>query len=155
MQSSTSDNASTRLEVIRQLLREGLVSSQEDLCEALKKRKFMVTQSTVSRDLRRIGAIKTIDSNNKTIYRLPDEAFISPVTEGAKLSNLLREITHNESMIVIHTSIGSASLVARQLDSLRPMGILGTIAGDDTIFVAPSTNKSIPNLIKAIRTALE
>ena len=54
-------------------------------------------------------------------------------------------------MIVIHTSPGSASLVARHLDINRPGGILGTIAGDDTIFVAPGKDISIKQTIAAIR----
>jgi transcriptional regulator of arginine metabolism len=53
-------------------------------------------------------------------------------------------------LIVINTTPGSASLVARQLDQTRPEGILGTIAGDDTIFVAPVSSRKIEQTVEAI-----
>jgi transcriptional regulator of arginine metabolism len=140
-----------RLDVLRELLRDGDSRTQEDLCEALRKKRFDVTQSTVSRDLRKVGAVKTTDSNGQTIYRLPEEMHIRPPTVSHNLGGLLIDIEANESMIVLHTSPGSASLVARHLDSMRSsLDILGTIAGDDTIFIAPTSSRLIKSIIKRI-----
>lgn len=139
-----------RLNSLRELLSAGEISTQEELAEELNRQKFVVTQSTISRDLRRLGAVKTQDSTGRTVYRMPDEISAPVPMANSGLRNLLVDIEHNGSMIVIHTTPGSASLVARQLDHSRPQGILGTIAGDDTIFVAPANSKLIESTITAI-----
>jgi transcriptional regulator of arginine metabolism len=141
-----------RLNLLRKLLAEGEVSTQEGLVEELLRQKFKVTQSTISRDLRRLGAIKTVDSEGGTVYRLPEdfsERMSSPSVPGGLKSHLL-DIQHNNSMIVIHTMPGSASLVARHLDQAKPAEILGTIAGDDTIFVVPSAKMKIAESMRLI-----
>jgi transcriptional regulator of arginine metabolism len=141
-----------RIDVLRGFLREGTASTQDDLCKALRQKKFDVTQSTVSRDLRRIGAIKTTDSEGQTVYRLPDENHVLPATVSHSLGGLLIDIQANENMIVLHTAPGSASLVARHLDSMRSsLGILGTLAGDDTIFIAPASSRHIGALIRKVK----
>lgn len=139
-----------RVNVLRKLLSEGEMATQEDLVEELLRQKFHVTQSTVSRDLRRIGAIKASDPSGRVVYCLPDDLMIATPIPVSGLRGLLQEIQHNGAMIVIHTSPGSASLVARHLDQTKPEGILGTIAGDDTIFVAPASMQKIPQTVQAI-----
>ena len=152
-QADPKNETQARLLVLRQLIREGGASTQDELCEALKKKKFAVTQSTVSRDLRRIGAMKTINSDGEIIYRLPeDHVLLPPRVVSHSLDGLMTEIQANKSMIVIHTTPGSASLVARHLDSMRVrLGILGTIAGDDTIFIVPFDEKKVVAVIENIK----
>lgn len=150
MSITTQSDARARLATLRKLLEEGTVSTQEELCEALQKKNFSVTQSTISRDLRRIGAAKTISQSGEVVYRLPDETMISPPALTTGIKGLLLSMEHNGSMIVIKTPPGSASLVAHHLDSVKPAGILGTIAGDDTIFVAPASAKQIGATMEAI-----
>lgn len=147
------NDSDARLAVLRELIREGTAYTQEDFCKALKQRKFDVTQSTVSRDLRRIGAMKTINKDGETVYRLPDEHQAAlPPQVSQRLGGLLVEITSNENLIVLHTAPGSASLVARHIDNMRAeLGVLGTIAGDDTIFIAPESTKKISALMKSIK----
>ncbi len=147
----------TRLSALKELLGEGDASTQEELADELYKRRFDVTQSTISRDLRKIGAIKAIDQSGRTVYRLPTDAIsaeIQAANYSTGLRGLLLDIQHNGAMIVIHTTPGSASLLARHLDQTKPAGILGTIAGDDTIFVAPATMKKIDETILAIDDGL-
>jgi transcriptional regulator of arginine metabolism len=149
-QAESKNDTQERLAVLRQLIREGEASTQEELCEALRKKKFDVTQSTVSRDLRRIGAVKTTNQEDEIVYVLPNEVLRSRVS--TPLDGLLTEIVANESMIVLHTTPGSASLVARHLDNLRgSLGILGTLAGDDTIFVVPESVRKISATVKKIK----
>lgn len=145
----------SRLESLRRLLQNGEASTQDEIVTQLRRRGFDVTQSTVSRALRKIGAIKVFNEGGETVYRLPDESVAPPPTIQAGLGDLVREITHNRMMIVIHTSPGSASLVARHLDHARPGGILGTIAGDDTIFVAPASARGIKATVQEIRESLK
>jgi transcriptional regulator of arginine metabolism len=139
-----------RQSALRKLLEDGEISTQEELAEELRRQDFDITQSTISRDLRRIGAVKALNAEGETVYRLSyDSESISPIL-ASSLKHLLLDVEHNESMIVIHTAVGSASLVARHLDSLRAEGILGTIAGDDTIFVAVASKQKIKGIIAAI-----
>src|SRR4051812_38726281 len=135
-QADSKNETQERQMVLRQLIREGTASTQEELCAALAEKDFDVTQSTVSRDLRRIGAIKTTNSDGQIIYRLPEHHQHLPPHISHSLDGLLINIQSNESMIVLHSTPGSASLVARHIDSLRSnIGVLGTIAGDDTIII--------------------
>ena len=139
-------------------MNEGDASTQEELADALFKKKFEVTQSTISRDLRKIGAVKAIDQSGRTVYRLPvlgEPAAVAQVNYSTGLRGLMLDIAHNGAMIVIHTAPGSASLIARYLDRTKPNGILGTIAGDDTIFVAPRSMKQVTQTIKAIDDGLD
>lgn len=146
------NEAQERLTVLRQLIREGEASTQEDLCESLKKRKFDVTQSTVSRDLRRIGAIRTTNTDGEIIYKMPEDHQSLPPRVMVSLDGFLTDIEHNESMIVIHTTAGSASLIARHLDGQKnDLGILGTLAGDDTIFIVPVSVKKMSTVIQNIK----
>ncbi len=150
MSSRSPSLASERLNSLRKLLSAGLTSTQEELVEELGRQKFRVTQSTISRDLRRLGAVKGQDATGRIVYRLPDEMSLPAILPGNSFGGLLVNIQHNGSLIVINTTPGSASLVARQLDQTKPEGILGTIAGDDTIFVAPVSSKRIEQTIEAI-----
>jgi transcriptional regulator of arginine metabolism len=146
-------DAKSRLEALRDLLSEGTMSSQEELREKLERMDFAVTQSTVSRDLRKLGAVKAIDPDGRTVYRLGDEA-PAPLV-ASSLADLVIDIQHNLSMIVIHTTPGSASLIARHLDHYKPAEILGTIAGDDTIFVAPAAQRDVRETIDGIQRSFE
>lgn len=139
-----------RLKILKELLEKGELSTQEELAHELKRKSFDVTQSTISRDLRKLGVIKTIDPSGRTIYKLSQESSSLPVTQQG-LKSLITDIKHNGSLIVIHTSPGSAPLVARQLDILKKEGLLGTIAGDDTVFVAPASVAKIESLMKSIK----
>jgi transcriptional regulator of arginine metabolism len=151
MSSKEMNDPMQRLNLLRRLLSEGEMSTQEELVNELRSQKFVVTQSTISRDLRRLGAVKAQDASRRTVYRLPEEInAMAPIITNAGFKGLLVDVSHNGSLIVIHTSPGSASLVAAQLDSKKPEGILGTIAGDDTIFVAPASTKKIQETIQAI-----
>jgi transcriptional regulator of arginine metabolism len=150
--SNSKSETQARLRVLRDLIREGEASTQEELCDALKKKDFDVTQSTVSRDLRRIGAVKTVNAEDEIVYILPEDHRALPQKVSHTLDGLLTEIQGNETMIVVHTTPGSASLVARHLDSLRSsIGILGTIAGDDTIFIVPESTKKVSSVIRKIK----
>lgn len=150
MSSKSLPESLKRLNTLRDLLMLGEMSTQEDLVAELKRQKLTVTQSTISRDLRRLGAIKTVDGSGRTIYRLPDDSIAPVPLASSSLRNLLVDINHNGHMIVIHTSPGSASLVARQLDQNLPSDILGTLAGDDTVFVAPAQVKKINETLELI-----
>ncbi len=150
--SERANDTQERLLVLRQLIREGEASTQEELCSALKRKKFDVTQSTVSRDLRRIGAVKANNTEGEIIYRLPEHHLVQMTRANHDVSQLVVDIRSNESVVVIHTTPGSASLIAADLDRRRiSLGILGTLSGDDTIFVAPISTKQILKVEQKIK----
>ncbi len=151
--SERANDTQERLLALRQLIREGEASTQEEICSALKRKKFDVTQSTVSRDLRRIGAVKTTNAEGEIIYRLPEQHLAQLTRANHDVSQLVVDIRSNESVVVIHTTPGSASLIAADLDRMRvTLGILGTLSGDDTIFVAPISTKQILKVEQKIKS---
>lgn len=143
-----------RLKVLTELLESGALSTQDELVTELKRRDFHITQSTISRDLRRVGAVKTQDSSGRTIYRLNDDLLATPVPTS-NLEGLVLDLAHNGALIVIHTSPGSASLIARHLDAMKSEGILGTIAGDDTVFVAPESIRDIEAVVVKLQSLFQ
>lgn len=138
---------------LRTLLSEGKVTTQEDICHALEKLGHAVNQSKVSRLLRKLGAVKSKNESGQIVYRLPIEP--APPTIDSELSTLLIDVKANESNIIVTTSPGAAQLIARILDYHKnTLHILGTIAGDDTIFIAPKQISSIEQSVKKIREML-
>lgn len=153
-------DSKSRITAIKKLINEGLVSTQEEICEELRKLHFDITQSTVSRDLRRLGAVRTTNSQGEMVYQLSNRSkesvplsVVETVSTG--LAGLIKNIQHNGYIIVIHTTPGSASLIAKHIDDVQPNGILGTIAGDDTIFVIPSSKDQAQRTIEAIQNEFE
>lgn len=142
------------IEALRQLLMEREATTQEEICLSLEREGYPINQSKVSRLLRKIGATKITNTQNQTVYSLPREP--PPPSALTPLKDLVLDISFNETMIVISTSPGSASMVARVLDYYQLTSeILGTLAGDDTVFVAPKSIKNIPQLVKNIKALLK
>lgn len=131
-------NIHARHEEIVKIVREQTVHSQDELLSILRKRGFKVTQPTLSRDIRDLGLAKTA-----TGYVLPGElppvALFVPRGEE-RLEHLLRDsIIFAEAagnLVVLKTPPAAAQPVASALDSTPPEDCLGTVGGDDTIFVA-------------------
>ena len=127
----TADIQSSRRDAIRRLLLAAPVPNQQRLVDALTEQGFHATQSSVSRDLKEIGAVKTGSG-----YELP--ASDRPADEEvAKVAPLVRELAPaGPHLIVIRTAIGAAQRVALALDRSGWSELVGTVAGDDTIFAA-------------------
>src|SRR3990167_6493442 len=136
---------------IQNLLQKKMVRTQDEIREVLHKQGFDINQAMISRILHKLGAIK-MNEGDQIVYRLPTE--LIAITPKDQLKQLILNISHNESLIVIQTSPGSAQLVARLLDQKNISGVLGTLAGDDTIFVAPDKIKHIGALFQTIREIL-
>lgn len=144
-------NKAQRHFVIKEIVQHQAVSSQEELAAALKKRGFGVTQATLSRDLAELGVarIHTEEGLRYTISEHREEATVTPL--------VTREVTaieHNEVLVVIRTLPGRAPGVASYLDSLHSPMILGTVAGDDTVFVTPASVKKIGSVERYIKELL-
>lgn len=135
------DRAPARRAALRRLIDAGRVASQADAVRLLAARGHAVTQTTVSRDLTAIGAVK----DNGGPYRLaPAAAAASGPTSD--LAHMLREfavaIDPAGQMVVVKTVPGSASPVATALDLAAVRGVVGTVAGDDTVLVVGRTPRA-------------
>ena len=138
---------------LRELLLEGKVTTQENICDALGELGHSVNQSKVSRLLRKVGAVKSKDEQGAVVYRLPKEP--APPTTSSQLSDLIIDIVCNETNIIVHTSPGSAQLIGRVLDyNKSKIEILGSIAGDDTVFIAPKSIYKIDQTVTEIKSLL-
>ncbi|AWB58950.1 MULTISPECIES: transcriptional regulator ArgR [unclassified Colwellia] len=138
------------VQAFKDLLNQEQFSSQGDIADALKAQGFEnISQSKVSRMLSKFGAVRTRNARQEMVYCLPAE--LGMPTAKSPLKQLVLDIEHNDVMIIIRTSPGAAQLIARLLDSLsKSDGVLGTIAGDDTIFIAPTDVKAIKQTISRL-----
>src|SRR5690554_5570789 len=138
-------------EQFKALLKEERYGSQTAIVDALKAQGFSnISQSKVSRMLSKYGAVRTRNAKQEMVYCLPSE--LSVPSANSPLQQLVLEIEHNDVMVIIRTSPGAAQLIARLLDSVgRKEGVLGTIAGDDTIFIAPVKVSQIDFTLQKVR----
>ena len=144
----TTEDQIQRRAAIRDLLVKGPAETQASLVTALQDLGHVATQSSVSRDLREIGAIKTARG-----YELPS-ADASADDHVAAVAELLRSITPaGSNLLVIRTGVGAAQRVGLALDRCGWPGMIGTIAGDDTVFVATESAHAQKNLITRIEHA--
>lgn len=117
------------------LIESGVVHSQSDLVTLLKKSGYAVTQATASRDLEEIGAVRARTKTGESIYQISgsiDDALarVSPMP-----AKLILSVDHSANLAVIHTPPGAAQFLASSLDHADLTGVIGTIAGDDTIIL--------------------
>lgn len=130
----------SRLETLRMLFSSQELCSQDDILKALKKEGFVVTQATLSRDMKQLKVAKAAMANGKYIYVLPTETMYKRVQKQMTAREMLLtsgflSMEFSGNMGVIRTRPGYASSIAYNIDNSRLDEILGTIAGDDTIFV--------------------
>ena len=133
-------SAETRREAIARILRSRRVSTQEELLRLVREEGFDVTQATLSRDLARLGARRVSSPEGGTGYELGPE---DPRDALGALRGLVSDVSSNGALIVIRTQPGLAPAVARAIDLARLPDVLGTLAGDDTIFVAPAKARKV------------
>ena len=132
---SSAQSVSARRAKAISLIQSGVVSSQSDLVKLLKKAGYAVTQATASRDLEEIGAVKARDKNGETVYQIRESADDAIVRSTPVPSKLILSVDHSANLAVIHTPPGAAQFLASSLDHAGLTGVIGTIAGDDTIIL--------------------
>lgn len=139
------------------ILNNHKITTQEELCDALKKRGFNVTQATVCRDIKELHLLKTPDENSYR-YTLPD-AQGGSVGSRERLKRLFQasviSIDYSENLIVIKTLPGAAQSVALVVDSSHITNILGTVAGDDTLFIAVKPREAVADVFAGFEDYLK
>ncbi|PIE22055.1 MAG: ArgR family transcriptional regulator [Planctomycetota bacterium] len=142
---------SRRHALIREQLQQGPVANQEQLCRLLAQRGVRSNQATISRDVRELGLVKTSEG-----YVLPEH--LHEAVEDSKASELPLEhvlsVKSSGTIVVLRTPAGLASRTGLDLDRMAHPDIAGTVAGDDTLFVAASNASAAKRLLRAFRSGL-
>ena len=146
------DARARRRRAVAELIRSGPLTSQDELVAKLRGQGFAVTQATVSRDLDQLGAVK-IRKDGAISYAMPD-ALQDSDWAGRRLSSLIaewaRSIEPAGNLVVIRTPPGLAHLIGVALDQAELPDVVGTICGDDTIFIAASSASRALTLAKSL-----
>ncbi len=146
------DNLYRRNQIL-EIVRNESPATQAELRRKLAERGIRVTQATVSRDVEELGVIKTRNG-----YQLPGAAEPAPQTQPSLsviLKEFLRDVRQAAALVVLRTHPGNAHSVAVVLDSAGWPELLGTVAGDDTIFLATAGPLQAAHLQQKIQKALE
>jgi len=140
-----------RQRAIADLIRSGTLSRQEELAARLSELGFVVTQATISRDLDQIGAVK-VRQGGQLRYALPQrEQEVASSRFATMLREFVRSIDTASNLVVIKTPPGSAHLIGVTLDQSDLPQIVGTICGDDTLFVACRSPEAAIELATKLR----
>lgn len=128
---------------IIQLIEQGAITSQQQLVDRLSATGVEATQATVSRDLEEIGAVKVRAAGGESVYAVPElpKDRVAPEEHLRRvLGDWVVEVAPSANLVVVRTPPGSAHVVASALDRAALAGIVGTVAGDDTILVVADEN---------------
>lgn len=135
MPAATAEQRNERRVALAQLLRDNTIERQSQLVELLRQQGFNATQSSVSRDLKDMGAVKL-----NTGYGLPQAAGDQNGNSLHEVAEFVRELrAAGPNLLVVRTAVGAAQRVAVTLDRINWPEIIGTLSGDDTIFVATAS----------------
>jgi transcriptional regulator of arginine metabolism len=129
-----------RLEALRLIISSQQLGSQDELLNALQKEGFKLTQATLSRDLKQLKVAKAASMSGNYVYVLPNETMYKRVSSPNSIREMMKvpgfiSINFSGNIGIIKTRPGYASSIAWNIDNSDLPEILGTIAGDDTIFI--------------------
>lgn len=145
----------SRMEALKMLISSTEMGSQEEVLQALEKEGFKVTQATLSRDLKQLKVAKAASMNGKYVYVLPNETMYKRISKPRSAAEMLqtsgfRSINFSGNIGVIKTRPGYASSIAYNIDDSDIPEIIGTIAGDDTIFIVIKEGASYEKVIEGL-----
>ena len=145
----------SRLEALRLIISSQEMHSQEELLDALQREGFQLTQATLSRDLKQLKVAKAATMGGNYVYVLPNETMYKRVSSPSSLREMMQipgfvSIQFSGNMGVIKTRPGYASAIAWNIDRSNIPQILGTIAGDDNIFIVIKEDCTKQEVISAL-----
>lgn len=149
----------SRLEALKMLISSMELSSQEEVLVELRKAGFSLTQATLSRDLKQLKVAKAATGRGRYMYVLPNETMYKRNYRDADLRQMMEipgyvSLNFSGNMAIMKTRPGYASLIAYNIDNEKPSSILGTVAGDDTIFMAIREGISRESVIEELRQVI-
>jgi len=136
------------------------MGSQDELLQALQKEGFQLTQATLSRDLKQLKVAKASTLNGTYVYVLPNDTMYKRVTTSVNIREMMQSsgfvsLNFSGNMGVIKTRPGYASSIAWNIDNSDMPQLLGTIAGDDTIFVVIKEGYTHEEVMKALEAVMK
>ena len=141
---------------ILRLVNEHKLATQSELAEALQSEGFDAVQATVSRDIAQLGLVKVRAEDGRLVYALPGAADLDRLSELASaLRRSALALVATGNLLVIQTPPGHAQALARALDAAALGDVAGTVAGDDTIFVAAREGLTGADIEEQLRHHLE
>ncbi len=145
-----------RLGTIKMIISSQEIRLQEELMQELQKEGFNVTQATLSRDLKQLKVAKAANHQGNYVYVLPNDVMYRRQTHQ-RVSDMLNasgfvSVDVAANIVVIHTRPGYASGMAYDIDNKKPEGVLGTIAGDDTIMMVTSRRLTKDQVMEILET---
>lgn len=148
---------SVRHAVIKNIIENQVIETQEDLAEALRQKHIRVTQATVSRDIKELMLIKVPTGDGR--YRYASPMHHAVVFSEDRMQRLFRDTVtgcdYSENIIVVKTLPGGANTVASALDHTKWPEIIGTVAGDDNILIVVKPKEAVPDLMARLQSYLE
>jgi transcriptional regulator of arginine metabolism len=151
MPSATAEQRHQRRLAIARLIREQAIDRQSELVELLRLEGYPATQSSVSRDLKDMGAAKL-----KNGYSLPEDSVIGNGDSMQQVAEFVRDIrAAGPNLLVVTTAVGAAQRVAVTLDRISWPEVVGTLSGDDTIFIATASSSQQRRLRARLRHNLK
>jgi transcriptional regulator of arginine metabolism len=149
-------NRFERQGAILRLVQERELSTQSELADALREQGIETVQGTVSRDVAQLGLVKVRNATGRLVYALPGSADLDRLSELASaLRRSATDLVAAANLVVIHTPPGNANVLASAIDRAGLPDVAGTVAGDDTIFVAPREGVSAAELAEELGHHLE
>lgn len=143
-----------RHDLILKLVSENSISTQDELIELLAKNGCQVTQATISRDIRELALIKTRRSSGKYSYAVPALKKTSLDKQDKMIFTILSDavvsIDYALNTVVVKCHTGMAQAVCAKLDKTGLEDVVGTIAGDDTIFILMRTERDAARLVREL-----
>lgn len=145
----------SRIETLKMLISSKELGSQEELLQALLQEGYKLTQATLSRDLKQLKVAKAASMNGKYVYVLPNETMYKRVPSTQTVKEMMSSpsyvsLNFSGNMGVLRTRPGYASLIAYNIDNSSQPYILGTIAGDDTIFIVLKENYNKQKVVESL-----
>lgn len=145
-----------RMETLKMLISSKELCSQEEVLQALQEEGFKLTQATLSRDMKQLKVAKAASMNGKYVYVLPNETMYKRIPNPKSASEMLKipgylSINFSGNLGIMKTRPGYASLIAYNIDNSNIAGIMGTIAGDDTIFIAIKEGSAREDVVKGLK----
>jgi transcriptional regulator of arginine metabolism len=144
-----------RLEALRLIISSQQLGSQEELLTALQAEGFKLTQATLSRDLKQLKVAKASTMGGNYVYVLPNETMYKRVATRSSVREMMQSsgfisINFSGNMGVIKTRPGYASSIAWNIDNSDIPELIGTIAGDDTVFIVIKAGCSEAQVVKSL-----
>ena len=145
-----------RQALIREIVEAQSIQTQEELAEALRAHGMVVTQATVSRDIREMHLLKVLAEDGSYRYATMEKSDAGMNDRLIRmLTDSVVEMNSANNLIVIHTLPGSAHVAAEAIDNLRWPETIGTIAGDNTILVIVRTNEEVDTVMKRFHSIIK